>query len=556
MSQEKEISPGKEFVPRIVLGPDGTISRRYNNSINEEREPIPEPVILKRHLDIYQENKMEDPLSWVHKLRQKKNVPMHKVDNAPVQIDSNDAHTTFSHPELPTHMQFGASEVLVLEDVSVMNPSNDDDVSSEDVLYSIREKEIQEDDRNQRKRAQFDKYNRQKGLGKSMISFIDSDLDDENDSKLFSTKKQKTQDLDPGKRFNRFDSVSTPITMKDTYIDESAVPKNFKKQFRKEKIPFEDRGMIDNLAMNVLKTKQNDNAEDEDLNTLQNLIGITREKELAIESIDKRASENHFIEPNFKDMKSGLVFSEAVEFTDRIASIVTRKKYEPTLEEATEQVTEQVNGSSSVQDPIKQDNADMDVPDSEEPLIRNGIGSTLLVLKMRGILREATEEERSKSANFDKRNRWLVAKSIIQSHNIPKKPGKASGRNRSKDPESAIPKGIDPDVLYKEHLEQIEEQMRTYNPQITLKYQDESGRELTTKEAYKELSHKFHGTSPGKKKAKKRAKKPDSANILQQNSTLPSQQKKAVSEEPKQQTKQPRVPVQSKIFGLQRKYNY
>ena len=45
--------------------------------------------------------------------------------------------------------------------------------------------------------------------------------------------------------------------------------------------------------------------------------------------------------------------------------------------------------------------------------------------------------------------------------------------------------------------------LRDYNPEIKLVYKDDQGHELTTKEAYKKLSQRFHGTKSNKKKQAK-----------------------------------------------------
>ena len=42
--------------------------------------------------------------------------------------------------------------------------------------------------------------------------------------------------------------------------------------------------------------------------------------------------------------------------------------------------------------------------------------------------------------------------------------------------------------------------------QIKLEYKDEYGRELTQKEAFRQMSYKFHGQKPGAKKQKKMVK--------------------------------------------------
>ena len=49
--------------------------------------------------------------------------------------------------------------------------------------------------------------------------------------------------------------------------------------------------------------------------------------------------------------------------------------------------------------------------------------------------------------------------------------------------------------------------VKAYGPsgrEIKLEYHDEFGRLLTQKEAYRHMSHKFHGTGPGKRKTEKR----------------------------------------------------
>lgn len=46
-----------------------------------------------------------------------------------------------------------------------------------------------------------------------------------------------------------------------------------------------------------------------------------------------------------------------------------------------------------------------------------------------------------------------------------------------------------------------------YKPDVEIKYHDTDGRVLTTKEAWKALSHKFHGKGSGRMKTEKRLKK-------------------------------------------------
>lgn len=47
----------------------------------------------------------------------------------------------------------------------------------------------------------------------------------------------------------------------------------------------------------------------------------------------------------------------------------------------------------------------------------------------------------------------------------------------------------------------------TFKPNVKLEYIDDDGRVLNSKEAFRYLSHKFHGKGPGKNKVEKRIKK-------------------------------------------------
>ncbi|KAK7104097.1 U4/U6.U5 tri-snRNP-associated protein 1-like [Littorina saxatilis] len=58
-----------------------------------------------------------------------------------------------------------------------------------------------------------------------------------------------------------------------------------------------------------------------------------------------------------------------------------------------------------------------------------------------------------------------------------------------------------------------------YRPEIHLEYVDEGGRSLNPKEAFRQLSHRFHGKGSGKKKTEKRQKKVEEENLMKQMSS-------------------------------------
>lgn len=70
------------------------------------------------------------------------------------------------------------------------------------------------------------------------------------------------------------------------------------------------------------------------------------------------------------------------------------------------------------------------------------------------------------------------------------------------------------------HINKLQSQrLQNYNPEISLVYKDDKGNQLTTREAYKKLSQKFHGTKSNQKKQakaqskieKRKARSPDSS---------------------------------------------
>ncbi|XP_018409462.1 PREDICTED: U4/U6.U5 tri-snRNP-associated protein 1-like [Nanorana parkeri] len=58
-----------------------------------------------------------------------------------------------------------------------------------------------------------------------------------------------------------------------------------------------------------------------------------------------------------------------------------------------------------------------------------------------------------------------------------------------------------------------------YRPDVKIEYVDETGRKLCPKEAFRQLSHRFHGKGSGKMKTEKRMKKLDEEALLKKMSS-------------------------------------
>ncbi|CAG8637250.1 9408_t:CDS:10 [Rhizophagus irregularis] len=113
----------------------------------------------------------------------------------------------------------------------------------------------------------------------------------------------------------------------------------------------------------------------------------------------------------------------------------------------------------------------------EEPLVSSGMAATLALLQQKGFSIKPNEEQLEKERIQRERQKWLA-----EQHS------ESSYRDR-------------------EHLREMEARFKDYKPDINLEYVDEFGNQLTPKEAFRQLSHKFHGKSSGKAKTEKRLKK-------------------------------------------------
>ncbi|GAA5867776.1 hypothetical protein JCM1840_006689 [Sporobolomyces johnsonii] len=139
----------------------------------------------------------------------------------------------------------------------------------------------------------------------------------------------------------------------------------------------------------------------------------------------------------------------------------------------------------------------------EEKLVSRGLASTLSILRHQGLIKTRTPEELQRDRELKEREAWLAAQRR-----------RAEDREREKI-ESRMA-GDAKDQRQREYENKLREQRdaqatleayRNYKPVVELKYHDEFGRDMTPKEAWKHLSHSFHGHGSGSKKTEKRLKK-------------------------------------------------
>ncbi|KAI9849006.1 MAG: hypothetical protein M1837_005897 [Sclerophora amabilis] len=149
---------------------------------------------------------------------------------------------------------------------------------------------------------------------------------------------------------------------------------------------------------------------------------------------------------------------------------------------------------------------------SDETTLNKGIGATLAMLSQRGLIKGSDSGDLN--ALHRERQRFLAEKQQREADaerraRLQRERDRASGkldRMSGREKEAyAQHENKQRDQHESRHMADIFN--REYKPDIDIRYVDEFGRAMNQKEAFKHLSHQFHGKGSGKQKTEKRLKK-------------------------------------------------
>lgn len=148
----------------------------------------------------------------------------------------------------------------------------------------------------------------------------------------------------------------------------------------------------------------------------------------------------------------------------------------------------------------------------EEATLNKGIGSTLTMLSQRGLIKPSADADLN--VLHRERQKFLAEKQRHEADaerkaRIQRERDRSSGKL---DRMSARDREEYARWENKQRDQQESRQMtdifnREYKPDVQLKYVDDFGRSMNPKEAFKHLSHQFHGKGSGKQKTEKHLKK-------------------------------------------------
>lgn len=143
--------------------------------------------------------------------------------------------------------------------------------------------------------------------------------------------------------------------------------------------------------------------------------------------------------------------------------------------------------------------ADAPADAAETPADGGGLASTLQWLRSQGVIEHVSADQRQLERTQLQHDAWLRER-------------RREERARAQalahmDAREAAQYERDARARERYEAEAAMERFRDYKPDIKLEYHDEHGRTLSTKEAWKQLSHTFHGNAPGAKAQEKRLRR-------------------------------------------------
>ena len=165
----------------------------------------------------------------------------------------------------------------------------------------------------------------------------------------------------------------------------------------------------------------------------------------------------------------------------------------------------------------------------EEKTLDQGLGATLSMLKQRGLVKQTDSAD--SNALLRERQRFLHEKQHLeteaekrarQQREHDRMSGKLDRMSAREREEHARWENKQRDQQDARHMAEVFN--REYKPDVQLKYVDDHGRLMNQKEAFKHLSHQFHGKGSGKMKTEKRLKKIEEEQQRESMSTLDSSQ--------------------------------
>ena len=150
---------------------------------------------------------------------------------------------------------------------------------------------------------------------------------------------------------------------------------------------------------------------------------------------------------------------------------------------------------------VRADDAALGVGTSSEQTFSSGMASTLTILRQQGILAQPTADQLGRERTQKQRDLWLAdQRRRVTQRELEKQQSRGGNKDQAQ-------REYENRLREQTEAREVMDAFKDYKPDVNVVYHDEFGRTLTQKEAWKALSHKFHGKGSGKMKTEKRLKK-------------------------------------------------
>lgn len=311
------------------------------------------------------------------------------------------------------------------------------------------------------------------------------------------------------------------------------------------------------------KTVEDELVDDEDLQSSlarQRKDALKKRKKTRPEDIARQLREET-AEPGGEDGQTpgqagGMTLDEITGFMDTLVkqepAEERRRKSTPKADEPTTAMADDSDEDEHMKDAtvVKEEalSGDHEVTTTgvdEEESVSTGMAGALKLLRGRGLLKdqhgaELNEKFRQKELFLAELHRRMAK--FDEETRIQRERDRASGRLDRMSARDREEWQRQQNTIREQQQSRIMDQLykEGYKPNIELKYTDEHGRSLDQKEAFKHLSHQFHGKGSGKGKTDKMLKKIENEKRREAQSMLDASQNVGMSSAHAQQLKKRR----------------
>ena len=535
--------------------------------IKKEREKAQRFVKLEGKGLGESDEETEDTRMWLksqHKRQKKIDKERRKLQEAELaELDRRQQYTEKDLAGLKVAHELGdfqdeEEQILTLKDAAVDADESDDELEN----AGVRERErIAENQKLKKKRPVYDPNEHAEEGEHSILAQYDEEIDGKKKKRFTLDGQGKT--LEASSDVKRLGAISSSQGVKisldeflkekpvSDYLDVSEIkikkPKKKKEKSKRQKLDDEaifpsDLNGGTNDAMEVEPNQTNGTttqkrtyesfADDDDLQSslaAQRFATLKKRKRQRPEDLVRELREQSANEMDtVEDEEGGLILDDTALFVSNL-----QKPEAPSSRVAMDLKKEASGSPSTSPEPEDIEMPDIKREDStdikleaipvasssmtttgleEESGLDRGMGNVASMLRQRGILQGGKGGDQNTSSVSQDRFRYHRKQLLEQFEEHAKRKREEDRRhgvfegmsNREKE-EYAKRENEKREQYVSRELAKLME--REYKPNVEIKHIDEHGRQLTEKEAFKHLSHQFHGKGSGKQKMEKHLKR-------------------------------------------------